>query len=80
MINIRSIWKVLGAIFILIPGFVVLKEWAYAGFFFVISGAVFAHLSLRDPIQEFLPAVLLLSVMVASRYCRPIDRKLNFNQ
>ena len=36
---ILGIWKVLGAITILVPGFARLKEWAYAGIFFDLTGA-----------------------------------------
>jgi hypothetical protein len=36
---ILGIWKVLGAITILVPGFPRLKEWAYAGIFFDLTGA-----------------------------------------
>ena len=37
---ILGIWKTLGAIAILVPGFPRLKEWAYAGIFFDLTGAV----------------------------------------
>ena len=36
---ILGFWKVLGAIAILIPRFPLLKEWAYAGIFFDLTGA-----------------------------------------
>ncbi len=36
---ILGFWKVLGAIAILAPGFPRLKEWAYAGIFFDLTGA-----------------------------------------
>jgi len=36
---ILGIWKVLGAIAILVPRFPRLKEWAYAGIFFDLTGA-----------------------------------------
>jgi uncharacterized membrane protein YphA (DoxX/SURF4 family) len=34
--------KIIGAIVILIPGFSRIKEWAYAGLFFDLAGAVFS--------------------------------------
>ena len=37
---ILGFWKVLGAIAILVPGYPRLKEWAYAGIFFDLTGAV----------------------------------------
>jgi uncharacterized membrane protein YphA (DoxX/SURF4 family) len=36
---ILGIWKVLGAVAILVPRFPRLKEWAYAGIFFDLTGA-----------------------------------------
>jgi len=36
---ILGFWKVLGAIAILVPRFPRLKEWAYAGIFFDLTGA-----------------------------------------
>jgi hypothetical protein len=36
---ILGFWKALGAIAILVPGFPRLKEWAYAGIFFDLTGA-----------------------------------------
>jgi hypothetical protein len=36
---ILGVWKVLGAIAILVPRFPLLKEWAYAGIFFDLTGA-----------------------------------------
>jgi len=38
-LTIIGVWKVLGAIAILVPGFARLKEWAYAGIFFNVTGA-----------------------------------------
>ena len=38
---ILGIWKILGVIAILIQKFSLLKEWAYTGFFFAMSGATF---------------------------------------
>lgn len=36
---ILGVWKALGAIAILVPGYPRLKEWAYAGIFFDVTGA-----------------------------------------
>jgi len=40
-LTIIGIWKILGVATVLIPKFTLLKEWAYAGFFFAMTGAVF---------------------------------------
>ena len=44
-LTILSIWKILGVVAVLIPRFPLLKEWAYAGFFFAMSGVVLSLLS-----------------------------------
>ena len=74
-LTLLGIWKILGAAAVLIPKFPRLKEWAYAGFFFAMSGAVFSHLAAGDSISEIFPSLLLLILTAASWYFRPADRK-----
>ncbi len=69
-------WKLLGAAAILIPGRPLLKEWAYAGFFFLMSGAVFSHLMAGDPAREYFGPLLLLILTCLSWYFRPESRKI----
>jgi hypothetical protein len=76
LLTILGIWKILGTITVLVPRFPLQKEWAYAGFFFVMSGAMFSHIALGDPVNELLPALLLLVLTVVSWYFRPADRKI----
>jgi uncharacterized membrane protein YphA (DoxX/SURF4 family) len=76
-LTIIGIWKLLGVIAVLIPKYPRLKEWAYAGFFFVMSGAVFSHLACGDSAKEYFGPILLLILTVVSWYFRPADRKLN---
>ena len=73
---ILGIWKILGVIAILIPKFGLLKEWAYAGFFFAMSGAVFSHTASGDSMSEIAPSLILLIMTVVSWYFRPADRKI----
>jgi hypothetical protein len=75
-LTILGIWKMLGVAALLIPRFPLLKEWAYAGFFFVMSGAIYSHIATGDPMIENLPSLLLLMLTVVSWYFRPLDRKL----
>ena len=74
-LTILGIWKILGVVALLIPKFPLLKEWAYAGFFFVMTGAVFSHLAGGDGGKEYFGPVLLLILTVVSWYFRPADRK-----
>jgi uncharacterized membrane protein YphA (DoxX/SURF4 family) len=76
LLTIIGIWKLLGVIAVLIPKYPIVKEWAYAGFFFVMSGAVFSHLASGDSAKEYFGPVLLLILIVLSWYFRPEDRKV----
>ena len=75
-LTIIGTWKILGVVAVLVPKFARLKEWAYAGFFFVMSGAVFSHLACGDNVQEFFGPVLFLILIVLSWYLRPVGRKM----
>lgn len=75
-LTILGVWKILGVVAVLIPKYPLLKEWAYAGFFFAMSGAVFSHLAAGDGAMEFFGPVLLLVLTFVSWYFRPADRKL----
>ena len=75
-LTILGVWKILGVVALLIPKYVLLKEWAYAGFFFLMSGAVFSHIAVGHPVSEIVPSLLLLTLTVVSWYFRPADRKI----
>ncbi len=75
-LTILGIWKMLGVVTVLIPKFPLLKEWAYAGFFFAMLGAVFSHLASGDGAKEFFGPILLLILTVVSWFFRPADRKI----
>ncbi|MEQ1921818.1 MAG: DoxX family protein [Pyrinomonadaceae bacterium] len=76
LLSILGVWKILGVITILAPKFPVVKEWAYAGFFFVASGALVSHIIMGDPFGEIFPSVLLGTLTVVSWYLRPESRKV----
>lgn len=48
VLTILGIWKVLGAIALVVPGFPRLKEWAHAGIFFLMTGAALSHAFAND--------------------------------
>jgi uncharacterized membrane protein YphA (DoxX/SURF4 family) len=75
-LTIIGIWKIPGVIAVLIPRFPLLKEWAYAGFFFAMSGAVLSHLAAGDEAKTLFGPVLLIILTVISWYFRPESRKL----
>ncbi len=43
LLTILGVWKLLGATTLLVPRFPRLKEWAYAGIFFELTGAAASH-------------------------------------
>jgi uncharacterized membrane protein YphA (DoxX/SURF4 family) len=75
-LTIIGVWKILGVVAVLIPKFPLLKEWAYAGFFIAMSGAISSHLISGDEAKDIFGPTLLLILTVVSWYFRPADRKL----
>jgi len=75
-ISIIGVWKVLGIVAILIPGFKLLKEWAYAGIFFTMTGAVISHIASNDIHAQMIAPIVLAIFTVLSWYLRPVDRKI----
>ncbi|CAH0307022.1 hypothetical protein SRABI96_04824 [Peribacillus sp. Bi96] len=49
-----GIAKLLGIVAILVPGFPRIKEWAYAGFVFDLTGALYSSISVGDPASGWL--------------------------
>lgn len=67
-------WKILGVIAIIIPRFVLVKEWAYAGFHFVITGALISHLASRDDsVKGIIGPFMQTLFIILSWYFRPAD-------
>ncbi len=74
---ILGVWKILGVIVVLLPGFKLLKEWAYAGFFFVMTGALISHLACRDyAVKAMLAPIFQTLFIILSWYFRPASRKV----
>ncbi|WP_159887713.1 DoxX family protein [Paenibacillus puerhi] len=77
--NILGTWKLLGVIAILIPGFPRLKEWAYSGIFFLMTGASLSHAFAHDYGDGGFHVILPLfyaALGIASWALRPKSRKL----
>jgi uncharacterized membrane protein YphA (DoxX/SURF4 family) len=73
---ILGVSKLLGTVAILVPRFPLLKEWAYAGFFFTMCGAVFSHAANGDAAKDYFGPILLLVLIAVSWYFRPADRRI----
>jgi hypothetical protein len=73
---ILGVWKVLGTIALLVPGFARLKEWAYAGIFFDMTGAAISHAVSGSAAWHVFYTGFLAVVTLASWALRPPSRKL----
>ena len=71
---ILGIWKVLGGIALLVPRFPVLKEWAYAGMVFDLTGASASHAATRDDLRHVLIPLVGVALVLASWALRPASR------
>jgi uncharacterized membrane protein YphA (DoxX/SURF4 family) len=78
-LTILGLWKISGVVAILIPRFKLIKEWAYAGFFFVTTGALASHLATGQyEIKAVAGPSFQILFSILSWYFRPAGRKINF--
>jgi len=77
VMTIIGTWKILGVFVLLVPGYPLLKEWAYAGFFFLMTGAVISHLASGDPVKNIVAQIIFVILIVLSWKLRPVNRKLS---
>lgn len=73
---ILGIWKLAGAVAIVIPGVPRLKEWAYAGFFFDLTAAAASRAFAGDGIADIIAPLGFLCLVAASWALRPASRTL----
>ena len=77
LLYIIGTWKVLGVIAILLPRFKLVKEWAYAGFFFAMTGALVSHLATGDyGVKAILGPLFQTVFIILSWHYRPADRRM----
>lgn len=74
--KILGVWKLAGVVAILIPRFPRLKEWAYAGMIFDLTGAAVSHAAVGDATAYVIRPLFLCVFVAASWAMRPADRKL----
>jgi uncharacterized membrane protein YphA (DoxX/SURF4 family) len=77
LLTIIGVWKLLAAIALLVPGFPLLKEWAYAGSFFVFSGAVASHIAAGDGVAHWAGPSIGTAVTAVSWALRPPSRRIS---
>ena len=68
-------WKVLGAVVLLVPRRPLLKEWAYAGAFFIYTGAIVSHLTTGYDVGEVGLLAVLTALTALSWALRPASRR-----
>jgi uncharacterized membrane protein YphA (DoxX/SURF4 family) len=71
-----GVWKVLGGLSVLAPRLPRLKEWAYAGIFFDLTGAAVSHAASGDGASRVMLPLALVAIAFASWSLRPESRKL----
>jgi len=76
LLTLLGVWKILGVAALLVPKNPLVKEWAYAGFFFLLTGAIFSHIAVGHEAKELFPSGLLLVLTILSWYYRPPNKKL----
>ncbi len=69
MLTLIGIWKLLGVIALARPSWRRLNEWAYAGFFFDLTGAAVIHGAAED-YAGIVPPLVLCTLLVASYVLR----------
>ena len=74
LLTILGIWKLLAAIALAVPGFPRLKEWAYAGVFFHMTGAAASWIAIGDKTGEFVTPTVFAAFALASWALRPPER------
>jgi uncharacterized membrane protein YphA (DoxX/SURF4 family) len=74
--SLLGVWKVLGVVAVLAPRFPRLKEWAYAGMFFDLTGAAVSHAASGDAMGKVVTPLVLLSLVFVSWALRPQGRTL----
>ncbi len=75
LLTILGVWKWLGAVTIVVPGLPLLKEWAYAGFFFDLTGAAASHAFAGDGLSEIVQPLVFLVLVMTSWALRPASRR-----
>jgi uncharacterized membrane protein YphA (DoxX/SURF4 family) len=71
-----GVWKFLGSIAIIIPRFPRLKEWAYAGVVFNLTGALASNLASGVTDTKTLAYLLLMMGVTATSWAlRPASRR-----
>jgi uncharacterized membrane protein YphA (DoxX/SURF4 family) len=75
-VTILGVWKLLGGLALLAPRLPRLKEWAYAGIAFDLTGAAWSHAASGHPLGKVMVPLVILAIAAASWALRPASRRL----
>ncbi len=73
--SILGFWKVLGVVALLIPKCPTLKEWAYAGFTFNLTGASACHYFAGHDATKIIVPLVIWGLVMMTWYLRPASRR-----
>jgi hypothetical protein len=76
VVVLLGVWKVLGSIALVVPKFPLLKEWAYAGIFFDLTGAVVANAAHGAVWWHVAAPLAITGILYGSWALRPASRRL----
>jgi uncharacterized membrane protein YphA (DoxX/SURF4 family) len=71
-----GVWKILGGIAIAVPGFGLLKEWAYAGMLFDLTGAAVANAATGSVWWHVASPLVICGILYGSWALRPSSRRV----
>jgi hypothetical protein len=71
VLYIVGVWKVLAVAALLWPRLPRLREWAYAGVFFEMSGAAASHVLVGDPIGKYAAPLAFTFLTLVSWWFQP---------
>jgi len=77
IMTILGVWKVLGGLVLFLPGLALLKEWAYAGILFNLTGASASNAFAGMGTFHILGPIIILLIALVSDALRPRTRRLS---
>ncbi|HEY6270524.1 MAG TPA: DoxX family protein [Terriglobales bacterium] len=76
LLTIIGTWKLLAGVALVVPGFPRLKEWAYAGIFFEMTGAAASWIATGDKTGQFIAPLFFAVIAMGSWALRSPSRTL----
>lgn len=76
LLIILGVWRIPGALALLVPRFPRLKEWAYAGAFFDYTGAAASHFLAGDHAGQWAAPLIFSAFTLVSWALRPPSRRV----